>query len=81
MEALQAHQGQHRREAAAQRDGARPNFNVKFYVVNRHRARYAGVGPVQRRAEGQADRQFAVCTENGPQTLPCEALLGEGPAA
>jgi N4-(beta-N-acetylglucosaminyl)-L-asparaginase len=48
-----------------------PDFNVNFYVLDRA-GRYAGVslyaGP---------NRNFAVCTENGPQTLPCDALLAE----
>jgi N4-(beta-N-acetylglucosaminyl)-L-asparaginase len=46
-----------------------PDFNVNFYVLDRA-GRYAGVSLL-----GGANRTFAVCTENGPQTLPCEFLL------
>ncbi len=58
-----------------------PNFNITFYILNA-KGEYAGVamygededdkGPVQRR--GRKVR-YAVCTENGAQTLPCEGLL------
>ena len=53
-----------------------PNFNVKFYIIN-HKGEYAGVA-----LYGGKDASYAVCTEQGPQTLPCEGLLGEadGPA-
>jgi N4-(beta-N-acetylglucosaminyl)-L-asparaginase len=44
-----------------------PNFNVVFYVLDA-KSRYAGVallpGP-----------KYAVCTENGPETLLCDALI------
>ncbi len=44
-----------------------PNFNVVFYVLDA-KSRYAGVsllpGP-----------KYAVCTENGPETLVCDALI------
>ncbi|MCS6911703.1 MAG: N(4)-(beta-N-acetylglucosaminyl)-L-asparaginase [Myxococcales bacterium] len=52
-----------------------PRFNVTFYILNT-RGQVAGVslyaGP---------HAAFAVCTEQGAQTLPCEGLLGpdEGP--
>ena len=58
-----------------------PNFNINFYVLNT-KGEYAGVamyaddeddkGPAQRK---NRKVRFAVCTENGPQTLPCEGLL------
>ena len=51
-----------------------PDFNVTFYALNR-RGEYAGVS-----LYGGKDHDFAVCTEKGPQTLPCDALLGEGDA-
>lgn len=53
-----------------------PNFNVKFYVLNQ-KGEYAGVA-----LYGGKDCNYAVCTEKGPETLPCEGLLGEadGPA-
>jgi N4-(beta-N-acetylglucosaminyl)-L-asparaginase len=52
-----------------------PVFYVKFYVLNR-KGEYAGVG-LYSRWKGE-DTRFAVCTENGPQTVPLEGLLGEG---
>ena len=48
-----------------------PDFNVTFYVLDRA-GRFAGLS-----LYGGKDRTFAVCTENGPQTLPCESLLPE----
>jgi N4-(beta-N-acetylglucosaminyl)-L-asparaginase len=44
-----------------------PNFNVNFYIANRA-GEYAGVALYA--------SKFAVCTEDGPQTLASEALLG-----
>jgi len=49
-----------------------PNFNVKFYVLNR-RGEYAGVA-----LYGGDGVRFAVCTEHGAELRPCDALL-EGP--
>src|SRR5262249_19645467 len=43
-----------------------PNFGLNFYILNA-RGEYAGVSMYQSR--------FAVCTENGAQTLKTEALL------
>ena len=43
-----------------------PNFNVNFYILNA-KGEYAGVALYQ--------SQFAVCTEDGPKTLPTEPLL------
>jgi N4-(beta-N-acetylglucosaminyl)-L-asparaginase len=51
-----------------------PDFNVKFYVLNR-RGDFAGVA-----LYGGKNQDFAVCTENGPQTLPCDFLLAESEA-
>lgn len=53
-----------------------PNFNVKFYILNHH-GEYAGVA-----LYGGKDSNYAVCTEKGPETVPCEGLLSdtEGPA-
>ena len=42
-----------------------PNFGINFYIVNK-KGEYAGVSMYA--------ANYAVCTENGPQTLPCEAL-------
>jgi N4-(beta-N-acetylglucosaminyl)-L-asparaginase len=43
-----------------------PNFGIDFYILNA-RGEYAGVGMYPSR--------FAICTENGAQTLPVDALL------
>jgi N4-(beta-N-acetylglucosaminyl)-L-asparaginase len=43
-----------------------PNFGINFYVVNK-KGEYAGVSMYA--------ATYAVCTENGPQTLNCEPLL------
>jgi N4-(beta-N-acetylglucosaminyl)-L-asparaginase len=43
-----------------------PNFQVNFYVVNRL-GEFAGVSLYE--------SSFAVCTENGPEVRPSEALL------
>jgi len=51
-----------------------PDFNVKFYVLNR-RGDFAGVA-----LYAGKNQEFAVCTEQGPQTLPCDALLAESDA-
>jgi len=56
-----------------------PNFNVKFYIVNKN-GEFAGVSmypasSIRPRLHGQ----FAVCTESGPQTLDCEPLLDGNP--
>ncbi len=44
-----------------------PNFGVNFYMLNA-KGEYAGVSMY-------AGASFAVCTEAGPQTMPCEPLL------
>jgi N4-(beta-N-acetylglucosaminyl)-L-asparaginase len=49
-----------------------PNFNVVFYVLDAN-SRHAGVALL-------SGPKYAVCTENGPETLHCEALI-ERPAA
>jgi len=48
-----------------------PNFGINFYIVNK-KGEYAGVS--------MYSASYAVCTENGPQTLKCEPLL-EGRAS
>ena len=50
----------------------RPNFDLKFYVLN-VRGEFAGLS-LYENGEGNPAR-FAVCTEQGPQTLHCEALF------
>jgi hypothetical protein len=55
-----------------------PSFGLTFYVVARS-GEFAGVS-----MWGEQDgrpRQFAVCTENGPELLPCDSLLGRSPIA
>jgi N4-(beta-N-acetylglucosaminyl)-L-asparaginase len=49
-----------------------PNFGINFYILNA-KGEYAGVTLY----EGSS---FALCTENGPQTLKCEALLQGKPS-
>ena len=44
-----------------------PNFGINFYILNA-KGEYAGVTMYERSS-------FAVCSENGPQTLTCDALL------
>ena len=46
-----------------------PNFNINFYVLSAS-GEYAGVTMY-----GGRDVTYAVCTEQGPQTLPMEPLL------
>ena len=46
-----------------------PNFGLSFYVLNA-KGEYAGVSMY-----GGERAKFAVCTENGPQSLPLEPLL------
>ncbi|HEY3384436.1 MAG TPA: N(4)-(beta-N-acetylglucosaminyl)-L-asparaginase [Vicinamibacterales bacterium] len=49
-----------------------PNFGIDFYILNA-KGEYAGVG--------MYPSKFAVCTENGAQTLPIEALFNGEPEA
>ena len=46
-----------------------PNFYVNFYMLNA-KGEYAGVTMYQ-----ESKAQFAICDENGPQTLVCDGLL------
>jgi len=55
----------------------KPRFQLTFYVLDK-RGRYAGVA-LYARMEGREAR-FAVCSENGPEILPCDSLLGEATA-
>jgi N4-(beta-N-acetylglucosaminyl)-L-asparaginase len=53
-------------------EAGNPAFNILFYALNK-RGEHASVAMY-------AGPQYAVCTENGPQILPCEHLLpGEAP--
>ena len=55
-----------------------PSFQLVFYALDKHGA-YAGVSMYAK--IGDREEKFAVCTESGPQTLACDSLLGEAPAA
>ncbi len=59
-----------------------PNFSIMFYMVNA-KGEYAGVSLYDERSPDKpgssARASFAVCTEDGPRTLPCEALLAGKP--
>ena len=46
-----------------------PNFNIRFFVLNK-RGEYAGLAMYR-----AGETQYAVCTENGAQTLELEPLL------
>lgn len=46
-----------------------PNFYVNFYILNA-KGEYAGVTMYQ-----DSNAMFAICNENGPQTLRCDGLL------
>src|SRR6266568_5048202 len=48
-----------------------PMFDLKFYVLDRQ-GRYAGLA-----MHGGKDKHYAVCTEDGPRTLPCDVLFEE----
>jgi N4-(beta-N-acetylglucosaminyl)-L-asparaginase len=52
-----------------------PNFNIRFFVLNK-RGEYAGVAMYH-----AGETKFAVCTENGAQTLELEPLLPGAPEA
>lgn len=52
-------------EKRLKNDHGRPNFHLQFYALNR-RGEFAGVS--------MYPAHFAVCTENGPETLPTEPL-------
>jgi len=52
-------------------DKAHPMFDLKFYVLDRQ-GRHAGVS-----LHGGKAKSYAVCTEDGPRTLPCDALFDE----
>jgi N4-(beta-N-acetylglucosaminyl)-L-asparaginase len=49
-----------------------PNFGISFYILNA-KGEYAGVTMY----EGGS---FAICNENGPQTLKCDSLLQGRPS-
>jgi N4-(beta-N-acetylglucosaminyl)-L-asparaginase len=53
-------------------DRGLPNFGINFYILNA-KGEYAGVTMY----EGSS---FAICNENGPQTLKAEGLLQGKPS-
>ena len=53
-----------------------PNFNVAYYVINA-RGEYAGVALYG--SSGKEPVKYAVCTEDGPKTIPVEGLLHGAP--
>jgi N4-(beta-N-acetylglucosaminyl)-L-asparaginase len=59
-------------------EAGNPAFQLVFYAVNK-KGEYAGVALYDN--EGKNPERFAVCSENGPQTIACEALLPGSPTA
>lgn len=50
-----------------------PAFNLRFFILNKS-GDYAGVAMY-----GAGERTFAICTENGAESLPLEGLLDGSP--
>ena len=59
-----------------------PNFGINFYILNA-KGEYAGVSmyaeSLRETTKEIVKTAYAVCTENGPETVPCEALLDGRP--
>jgi N4-(beta-N-acetylglucosaminyl)-L-asparaginase len=55
-----------------------PNFYVRFYIINA-RGEHAGVSMFENNDDGSKPT-FAMCNENGPQTLNCDTLLAGKPS-
>jgi len=59
-----------------------PNFGISFYILNA-KGEYAGVSMypayLKESTREVVKSTYAVCTEKGPETLPCEALLAGMP--
>jgi N4-(beta-N-acetylglucosaminyl)-L-asparaginase len=72
MEALRRIRANTMEKRLLKRDG-NPNFYVRFYIIN-SKGEYAGVAMYDATDDG-GKASFAICDENGPQTLKCEALL------
>jgi len=55
-----------------------PNFGINFYILNA-KGEYAGVSMypeyLRESTKEVVKTTYAVCTDKGPETLPCEALL------
>ena len=56
----------------------KPNFGINFYIINA-KGEHAGVSMYAEERYGkESDKaQYAICTEQGPQTLSSDALLEE----
>lgn len=76
MEALRRIKANTVEKRLLKRDG-NPNFYVRFYILNA-KGEYAGVAMYDTTNDG-GKASFAVCNENGPRTLPCDALLSGKP--
>jgi N4-(beta-N-acetylglucosaminyl)-L-asparaginase len=72
MEALKRIRG-NTVEARLLNSKGNPNFNIRFFALNK-RGEYAGVAMYH-----AGETKYAVCTENGAQTLELEPLLPGGP--
>jgi len=77
MEALRRVKGNTVEKRLLSPDG-RPAFGLSFYVISRS-GEYAGVTMWGK--ENGREKRFSVCTENGPELLTCDSLLGDSPAA
>ncbi|MDO8679353.1 MAG: N(4)-(beta-N-acetylglucosaminyl)-L-asparaginase [Acidobacteriota bacterium] len=62
-------------EARLLNNSGNPNFNIRFFVLDKS-GNYAGVAMYR-----AGETKYAVCTENGAQTLDLEPLLPGGPEA
>jgi N4-(beta-N-acetylglucosaminyl)-L-asparaginase len=62
-------------EARLLNKSGNPNFNIRFFVLDKA-GNYAGVAMYR-----AGETKYAVCTENGAQTLDLEPLLPGGPEA
>src|SRR4051794_10231394 len=56
-------------EKRLQRADGNPNFNINFYILNAQ-GEYAGLAMYN-----EDNVSYAVCTDNGAQTIPCDPLL------
>ena len=77
---VQANQSQHRRKAPAQQQ-REPELRHQFLHLEREgriRRRVHVSGICQREHKEVVKITYAVCTEKGPQTLPCERCWKEG---
>jgi N4-(beta-N-acetylglucosaminyl)-L-asparaginase len=54
-----------------------PAFQLLFYVLNQ-KGEHAGLALYAK--AGKEEARYAFCNADGPQTIPCESLLGEAPA-